>query len=331
MAETTKIEWCDATFNPWIGCSKCSPGCDNCYAERMFRRGLFGKFEWGNGQRARTSEENWKHPIRWNRKCERNRTRMSVFAGSLCDIGDTDSDYVWFFDFMCLIVKTPYLDWLLLTKRPESLKNRINYFYKEYWGTRNNIIPNLWVGVTVCNQEEAKKVWTLLDIPAIGRFVSVEPMLGPVDLNKLDLLCATWIRGGATIGRYLDWVICGGETGPNARPMHPDWVRNLRNQCQGEYAQTPFFFKGWGEWSPSAPLKNGVYDLDSASIVSVDGTVFDPSSLTYPDGKRRMEAYNIRPFNGTSMYRVGKKVAGCELEFGSAFQKEYKEFPKQLQ
>lgn len=326
MAETSKIEWTDATFNPWIGCTKCSPGCENCYAERDFgpksRHPMGG---WGADEpRHWTSEANWKKPLAWNRKCERENRRMTVFCGSICDIADPEVSQIWFSDVIRLVLKTPNLNWLFLTKRPEELKRRLDDFYK-YSLEYRFVIPNLWLGVTACNQEETKKVWTLLKTPAAGRFVSIEPMLGPIDLNKFELLCKAWSRRRPTLGTYLDWVICGGETGPKARPLHPDNVASLRDQCQS--TETPFFFKQWGEWSPWAPMKNGVYDLCSGITLAPDGTIYRGGDLTYPGGPRRGEAYRAGhdKANLTSMYRIGKAAAGCLLDG-----KEYKEFPEAL-
>ena len=159
----------------------------------------------------------------------------------------------------------PQHTFMLLTKRPDRMKADVDWLIAQ----DGDLPENLWLGVTVCNQAEADaKIPLLLQTPATVRFVSVEPCLGPVDLGHLSwtgiigstadknaLTGKTWIQGNCgessqTLqGNRLDWVICGGETGPGARPMHPDWVRGLRDQCQG--ARVPFFFKSWGEWAPN--------------------------------------------------------------------------------
>lgn len=323
MAENTKIEWCDHTFNPWIGCTKVSTGCENCYAERDFgQRKHFA--EWGSGKpRRRTSEANWKKPLAWNRKAEKENRRFNVFCGSLCDVFDEEVPERWRCDLFRLVRETKNLNWLFLTKRPEIMTT---YFI---WGY-DKPLPNLWLGVSVCNQKEVKKVWTLLETPAVGRFVSVEPMLGKINFRWKDhflsqqlrqSLITRGFRNELDVLKMLDWIICGGETGPNARPLHPDWVRSLRDQC--EAAEVPYFFKQWGEWSPLAPLKNGTFDLDSAMAVAEDGTVYDPLDIAFPDGKRRGEAYDKSNFH--SMYRVGKAAAGCEIDG-----KEWKQVPEKL-
>ena len=174
MTETTKIEWCDSTFSPWIGCTKCSPGCDNCYAERSFGNRL--KVEWGPDKpRKRTSEANWKLPLRWNKKCAATGTRQTVFVGSLCDVFDLEVPEVWQIDLENLMWRTAHLKWLLLTKRPE---NKPDWFLLHL---------NSWFGITVCNQKEAdEKTQYLFKGRSGQRFISVEPMLGPIDLSLFN-------------------------------------------------------------------------------------------------------------------------------------------------
>ncbi len=282
MADTTKIPWCDATFNPWIGCTKISPGCDNCYAERDFdhRRHFV---EWGRCKaRRRTSDANWKKPLAWNRKCEREGRRMTVFAGSLCDVGDPEAPQEWFDDLVNLACNTPRLTWLFLTKRPETLARRWQSFGIRYpanvlpgCDAARNLppwpLPNVWMGTTVENQAAVDERIPMIDtIPSAGCFISVEPMLGPVDISRFlvrfrcfnchDISlsrvdgfvcpsCGEECLGSHHFSPSVDWVICGGETGPNARPMHPDWPMLLRDQCRE--AEVPFFFKQWGEWAPA--------------------------------------------------------------------------------
>lgn len=272
MAENSKIEWCDHTFNPWEGCQKVGPGCDNCYAEARDAR-FTGGSHWGPGApRRRTSAQNWNKPLRWNREAAASGTRPRVFCASLADVFDNAVDPQWRADLFELIRATPNLDWLLLTKRPGNIAKMLPADWVDY-GWRN-----VWLGCTVVNQEEADRdIPKLLAVRAVVRFLSMEPLLGPVDLTIIpyglpignaptywDTLqgrlwmpkgTPTWaINPRCTVGDrtyvdlrgYIDWVIVGGESGPHARPMHPDWARNLRGQC--DEAMVPFLFKQWGEY-----------------------------------------------------------------------------------
>ena len=252
MGGDTKIEWAEHTFNPWEGCQKVGPGCDNCYAEARDIR-FTGGTHWGPGApRRRTSAANWAKPLKWNRDAAKTGTRPRVFCASLADVFDNAVDPAWRADLWALIWSTPHLDWLLLTKRPGNIAAMIPQGVD--WGAG---WVNVWLGCTVVNQAEADRdIPKLLAVPAHRRFLSIEPMLGPIDLTNLDPhgdfrpygahgWSAIWRGNG--IGRAcLDWVVCGGESGPNARPMHPDWARSLRDQCRT--AGVAFHFKQWGEW-----------------------------------------------------------------------------------
>lgn len=260
MGDTTKIEWADKTFNGWIGCTKVSKACDHCYAEELAKR--YGWAEWGVGKpRHRTSPENWRKPLAWNRKAEREGRRYRVFANSLSDVFDAEVSDEWRADLMALIEATPNLDWLLLTKRPKVAR--------DYFERCGSVPANVWMGTTVENQAMAEaRIPELLQIPARGHFLSMEPLLGSVDLahvavtapdehsvfRTIDALTGKRGHGSKcgyteTIdhpGRHVGWVIVGGESGADARPMHPDWARSLRDQCQA--AGVPFFYKQTGEW-----------------------------------------------------------------------------------
>lgn len=248
MTANTKIEWADHTFNPWIGCTKVSPGCDHCYAEADFdkRRHVV---QWGQGQaRKRTAPSTWAMPIKWDREAKRLGVRHRVFCASLADVFDNEVDPQWLEDLFVLIAYTPNLDWLLLTKRIGNALRMVDdgRWFPSHW-------PNVWIGATIVNQEEADRdIPKLLAVPAAKRFLSMEPLLGPVDLGLCD--CdkgsrpgpggvggVTCTRCDGTGGRMLDWVIVGGESGHGARPMHPDWARSLRDQCQA--AGVAFFMK----------------------------------------------------------------------------------------
>lgn len=307
MAENSKIEWTDHTFNPWIGCTEVSPACDLCYA-RVFVSGRMGKPELWKGERQRTSADNWKQPLRWNRKLEGTGRRERVFCASLADVFDNQVPPEWRADLFDLIRRTPNLDWLLLTKRPMNIRKML----PADWGYG---YPNVWLGTTAENQEQADaRIPHLLATPAAVRFVSCEPLLGPVDLGRVS-----YTEGGGTHldalrgkhgvpgvwsgpGKRLDWVICGGESGPGARPMHPDWARSLRDQCQA--AGVPFFFKQWGEFEPICPSWGSAAgcadDMAGCIHLDRDGYVY-----------RRHEN---APAHSHAIRRVGKKAAGRLLD-----------------
>jgi protein gp37 len=265
MADTTAISWCDSTFNAWIGCAKVSPGCDHCYAEVSTPARALPVL-WGpHAERHRTSLENWLEPLRWERKHAEfealHGRRRRVFCSSLSDVFDNQVPVDWRMDLWKLIEATPHLDWLILTKRIGIVPA-----WAALWGWP----ANAWLGITMVDQVEADRdVPKLFEIPAPVRFLSIEPMLGAIDLTRivlhsgpLDVLATAppeWrdikqvniimdaTKTGKKSGRRaLDWVICGGESGPHARPMHADWARSLRDQCKA--AGVPFFFKQWGEW-----------------------------------------------------------------------------------
>ena len=246
MSENTKIEWADHTFNPWTGCTKVSPACDHCYAEGWAKRS--GHVKWGSGQpRRRTSDANWRMPLKWNREAERTGVRPRVFCASLADVFDNEVDPAWRADLFKLIADTRNLDWLLLTKRVGNVMKMANevadmprlgshtgHLIAHQW--RNGSPPkNVWLGATVVNQEEADRdIPKLLAVPAAKRFLSIEPMLGPMLLpferlrewNRIALMNQ---QEHAVL--RIDWVIVGGESGPGARPMSPDWARSIRDQC----------------------------------------------------------------------------------------------------
>lgn len=321
MSANTRIEWADHTFNPWVGCTKVGPGCDHCYAEGWAKRaGSASGVVWGS-ERRRTSVSNWNQPLRWDAQaaklygfsecpgcgwrgatdvessrlqvCEACGTRMvtarpRVFCASLADVFDNQVPPEWRADLFRLIANTPHLDWLLLTKRIGNARTMIAEAAATVefgddgiapW-TSSNPWPNVWVGATVVNQDEADRdIPKLLATPACVRFLSVEPMLGPISLDG-------WPIYGEDERRMIAWVICGGESGPHARPMHPDWARSLRNQCAA--ACVPFLFKQWGEWGPRHELQ--------AAHPGISGKLwhaFDPD---------------------TSVCRIGKKDSGRLLD-----------------
>lgn len=239
MAENSKIEWTTHTFNPWQGCTKVSPGCKHCYAETTNDR--FGWTTWGKGNpRKRTSKQYWLKPLLWNKRADKWHARPCVFCASLADWLDDEVPIEWLADLLNLIRLTPNLDWLLLSKLPELWKDRIFDCFdlgstdQDQWLVNwlNGSPPhNVWIGTSVENQVYVdKRIPELLQIPAAIRFLSVEPLLGPVDLLLYD--------------SEIDWIIVGGESGPNARPMDSAWVDSIYKQCHRN--DVPFFFKQWG-------------------------------------------------------------------------------------
>ncbi len=313
MAERSKIEWTDHTFNPWIGCTKISPGCDNCYAADMAHRYGWAEFATG-APRHRTSSSYWRQPIAWNRKAEANGVRAKVFP-SLCDPFDAEVDAAWRRDFVELIRATPAIDWLLLTKRP--------HLAGKHWAELDMPV-NVWLGTSVESQAMADlRVPQLIDVPARVRFLSCEPLLGPVDLTAIctghhfiDALTGTRYHDSpepsATMpcGK-IDWVIAGGESGPKARPSHPDWIRSLALQCQWsnenvEHPGTPFFFKQWGEWGPGAARAwHREFEIHWGELVQTTTPFGDSAFLAIPNTRRPQV---------TLLERFGKKAAGAMLD-----------------
>jgi len=314
MSET-KIEWCTTTWNPITGCSKISPGCANCYAERMAKR-LAGRFGYpADDPFAITLHESqFKKPLKWRKP------RM-VFVCSMGDLFHEDVPFEW----ISLVIsnaasahrQNPKHKWLFLTKRPERilawrewvLKTRIDVQHAAWFQ------HVAWIGVTTENQEQSdKRIPILLEIPAAVRFVSVEPMLGPVALP--------WLRHGLLDKKHyniLDWVICGGESGPGARPMHPAWARSLRDQCVA--AGVPYFFKQFGEWGTKAyrlstfePVFRQFETLQQ--WVNKAATWVNGGRCVDIDGKPciRGENFMKASYPVAIMHRVGKKKSGRLLD-----------------
>lgn len=244
MGEQTAISWTDHTFNPWWGCERVSPGCQNCYAEAFAKR--TGNAVWGKqAPRRFFGDKHWNEPLKWNRQAEAEGRRHRVFCASMADVfEDRDDLIVHRSRLFSLIEDTPWLDWQLLTKRPQNVSEML---IDNGWP----ITPhNVWVGTTVEDQQRAdERVPALLSIPAAVRFLSCEPLLGPVDLDGL------WGYPGSADGEQLDrwpiqWVIVGGESGARHRPFDLEWARSLREQCRT--AGVPFFFKQVGGRTPTA-------------------------------------------------------------------------------
>lgn len=214
MGEVTAIEWCDHTFNPWIGCTNVSPACDNCYAEVLMDQ-RYGRVKWGAGQdRVRTAPANWRKPLAWDRAAQAAGTRPFVFCASLADVFDNEVDPKWRRDLFAVIEATPNLVWLLLTKRIGNVMKMTDPMRD------GPALPlNVAIGATMANQQEYDRDRMKLAAVAIARdplftFASFEPLLGPIILDS----------------NAPDWIIVGGESGRNARPMDLDWARSLRSQ-----------------------------------------------------------------------------------------------------
>ena len=236
----SNIEWTTHTFNPWIGCTKVSPGCAHCYAETLNKR--MGWTQWGDaGERFRTSPHNWNEPRRWNREAAKTGRRARVFCASLADWLDYKAPTAWRVELLDLIEATPHLDWLLLTKRPESWSARMHEAMaagsKLAHAWLNGEAPgNVLIGTSIEDQQRAEeRMPEIAEIPARVKFLSVEPLVGPLDLSY-------WLT--ASIVPQIQWVIVGGESGFGAREMKPEWVRALRDECA--MAGVAFFFKQWG-------------------------------------------------------------------------------------
>lgn len=317
----SKIEWADMVWNPTSGCSKVSAGCQNCYAERFARR-LAGRcgYPANNPFQVTLHPKRLEEPLHW-RKPKR------VFVNSMGDLFHEAVDEKFIAKVFAIMDLARQHTYCILTKRPgrafqlltdEDFQFHVGWFQSQ--AVREFGLPkpeqvgpwplrNVWLGVSVENQEAAdERIPLLLQTPAAVRFISAEPLLGPVDLELYlpyhnHPLKDEWHRNGYHIRRLnigitegtLDWIICGGETGPGARPMHPDWARILRDQAVT--ADIPFFFKSWGEWVPyrdNGPLP------PECSYVSYDGQI------------RLGDAEDLD--TDACMGRVGKKRAGRLLD-----------------
>jgi protein gp37 len=347
MAENSNIEWTDHTFNPWIGCTKVSPGCANCYAE-MLMDTRYGRVKWGKGQpRVRTSEANWKLPLKWDREAAIAQlewralvkhfsdgpadavargfprpSRPRVFCASLADWLDEEVTVEWLADLLDLIHRTPNLDWLLLTKRPQNWrslmekamryammaspitddkdreKDRLSRHGLACWirdWLQGTPPGNVWIGTTVEDQQRAdERIPTLASIPARVRFLSCEPLLSVVDLSR-----HLFSVPGARLN-WIHWVICGGESGPGARPMLIEWADDLRRQCK--QAGVPFFMKQLG-----------------ANVGTTNANAHD-----WPEDVRFEEVAGTPQFAGARVLLSDKK-GGCLEDFPSELQ--VRQFP----
>lgn len=288
MGKDSAIEWTDHTFNPWWGCTKVSPGCQHCYADTVSSR--FGHNVWGvDAPRRFFDVGHWNDPLGWEYDAGISGKRQRVFCGSMCDVFEGRLDLIDERERLWrLIGETPSLDWLLLTKRPENVSAMVPW--------ADNWPDNVWLGVSVENQKFADdRLSILVEIPAEVRFISAEPLLGKIDLRM-------WLP-------EIDWVIAGGESGAQARPMHPFWVTNILNDCT--YTGTAFFFKQWGEWMPTDYMVSGYVGANGKKL------------CLWSDGRTDEEWSLWDDPDGIVVSKVGKKKAGRRL-----YGKEYSEFPR---
>lgn len=299
------------TFNPWIGCTKVSPGCKFCYAAwRMDYR--LHRVEWGKGKpRIRTSPAYWEKVRRWDRQARESGVRLRVFCASLADWLDEEIDVLWRRDLLELIHDTQNLDWLLLTKRPENFRQLIAQVAAECTGNGSllaagwvgghpdNIPANVWIGTTTEDQPRMmERHGNLMAIPARVHFWSAEPMISMIDAREM------WLKFGAP-----DWVIAGGESGADVRnaqgevidairPMHPAWPRALRDLSAEDGWDVDYFFKQWGEWVEVA--------VSEATHWVWPSGLHKPLAAANPDSAMREGAVPIA--------RRGKKAAGRLLD-----------------
>lgn len=310
----TKIEWTDTVWNVVTGCTKIASGCKHCYAARMANR-LRGRcgYPADDPFRVTLHPDRLEQPLRWRKP------RM-VFVCSMGDLFHDDVPDYFIAAVFGVMAATPQHTYQVLTKRPDRMRDLLS---------RINTDDNVCLGTSASTQRDLDaNVPLLLSTPAAVRFVSLEPLLRPIDLvDMIDSSSAT--DGTALMGdgrnRGLDWVIVGGESGPRARPMHPQWVRAIRSQCVE--AGVTFFFKQWGEYAP------GRWWCDSESDLMIElenGQFFDLEDMFNEDHQQQRDEWLAKNFHevssssswcdpltcygGKCMVRVGKKAAGRELD-----------------
>lgn len=306
MADRSNIEWTDSTWNPVTGCTKVSPGCDHCYAETLAERfrGTPGHY-FERGFDVVLRPDKLEQPLRWKKP-------RRIFVNSMSDLFHDAVPDDFIARVFAVMAQAPHHTFQVLTKRHGRMRSLLgsgafrSLLDQELGGdgARESFerdvpwpLPNVWLGVSVENQQWADiRIPALLDTPAAVRFLSMEPLLGPVDLRAAGAIVRSGWEGERNRGHLdgrVDWVIVGGESGRGARPMHPDWVRSLRDQCTA--AGVPFHFKQWGAWAPSYQLRS-------------------PKAIP-PGPPVRAEHLIHHPENGViRMHLVGKKHTGRELD-----------------
>lgn len=291
MGESSAIEWTDATVNFWWGCTKVGPGCDHCYAETWSKR--TGGDHWGTGKPRRQIASAAATLAKMNRQGGKR-----VFIQSMSDLFDNEVPVEWFREAWIEIIAAYQCRIQIVTKRISMVEKRLAVVGPTIWPSHAGLM------ITVVNQVEADRdiprllaLKRKLGIPWVG--LSMEPLLGPVDLVNFQPNWRIWLDD-------LDWVIVGGESGPNARPMHPDWARSIRDQCQA--AGVPFFFKQWGEWADCT---------DAPHRFSAEDYIFTAQGKVLGAGHYRhggMVEPEWRQKGGAWMSRAGKSRAGRLLD-----------------
>lgn len=303
MAENTKIEWATHTVNFWWGCMKVSEGCANCYAETLAHR--FGKQIWGPA--ATTDRERKKGAIanlrKWNKQAGLMNETVRVFAQSMSDFFEDHPQLPrWRDEAFETMEACPNLVIMLLTKRPENIMRMVPNWWIHDWPS------HVWIGTSVEDQKAAdQRIPELLKIPARVRFLSMEPLLGQVNLYPASTKGRNYVRemDGSGNDKGVHWVIVGGESGHNARPMHPDWARAIRDQCVA--AGVAFHFKQWGEWSLKGGIRATASTVTDFGVLSFDGEWFE--------GSTGWNGRSIDPDTGEAyMQKVGKTAAGRMLD-----------------
>jgi protein gp37 len=285
------------TFNPWHGCTKVSAACDSCYALTLSKR--WGRDIWGHkAPRFFTNEAYWNQLDKWNAEAAKDGEPRFVFCGSMCDIceilhaGHADRERMdaarrRIFE---KVETVPYLIFLFLTKRPQNFKRLV----PESWMREDEWPKNAWVGTTIEDKQAyLDRASHLAALPAPVKFWSCEPLL-----EDITEVLPPW----PTLLAMTNWILCGGESGRDARPMNPDWARNLRDRARE--ARIPFHFKQWGEWTPGE------------NVDRVRGTV---QTATWFGGRWILDSENLAHTDGhcddqPDLYRVGKKAAGRYLD-----------------
>ncbi len=305
MSDNSKIEWTDSTWNPIRGvrgkwhCTKVSAGCEHCYAERMNVRFGGPKYRVG-ADTLRLDKEVLQQPLRWTKP------RMA-FVCSMTDLFQEDIPDEWIDQVMEVIWSCPQHTFQVLTKRAERLPEYFEQWQSiawknGHWDTVPQILDNLWLGVSVENQEAAdERIHYLIQTPAAVRFLSCEPLLGPICLDSpndgwlTEFMDEEMRSMSPAKPPLIHWVIVGGESGPKARPMHPDWARSIRDQCQD--VGVAFHFKQWGAWLPTETWMN------------------KPRVWAHSDGKIYSDRHVAMSDVGwSSLRKVGKKAAGRLLD-----------------
>jgi len=372
MADKSKIEWTDASWNPIVGCSVVSPGCTNCYAMKQAHRiqamthagGKPSHYDgttqltkggpvW-TGNVALAPDRKFMEPVRWNKP-------RTIFVNSMGDLFHEDVPDEWIDRAFAIMALCPQHTFQVLTKRADRMRTYLSelrgsrsiydacfkvsglihpkdHYHDARCGARaldllrsENPLPNVWLGVSAEDQKRAdERIPHLLQTPAAARFISAEPLLGPLDLQRISLGKSEATFYGHAEIKYaaffmdalrgvnngaipaLDWIIVGGESGPNARPMHPDWARSIRDQCQA--ADVPFFFKQWGVWRP-------VNDCEPQDPRRYSSTL-NPVVLLAPDGVRH-DTWQAAGNGARLMRLVGKASAGRLID-----DREHNEMPE---